>query len=546
MRSKIISKSKKGDEPSAGSSAVMLVIIAALIIFYLLSVPPAERQKLLEGEPLEGNNGGTGTGSSAPENEALLRENIGRLVKMPFSEKNHEMSALTVSTQTNAEVITSKSSLYIRNSIFTKNFPTINFEIDPDHSDNLKLSFNVEKASGVLMIYLNGQEIFAGEVKYTSPPAIELPSSALKEDNKLLFYLYRPTWAFWRINEYQLLDVNILGEVEDISKSTANIDFALTDIEYTNIDQATFFFIPDCTLSEVGKLNIYLNTRKVYSAIPDCGVQNYIILDTYDINSGKNTIGFKTEKGSYLIDQPRVKTKLKDQIFPIYYFDLKEKYFYDEEDDDDDVNKYKYFCGIDEVSIYLEHEGESIDTDVDCDDDEDCNGNFRRYNNPKSDSTVRNALCEELDDDEYKYFCDEDDRSILIKNEDIVEDTGWNCNTDKTCEDNYELYNSIQLESMVKDEICEYDEDIGNDYFGEAELKGKYDVDVTLRFNNNDYKELTVWVNGYRKHVSTRESLYDFNIDTYVFPGSNSVELVPDTDDLSITELKVELTEEEN
>ncbi len=544
MRSKIISKSKKGDEPSAGSSAVMLAIIAAIIVLYLLSVPPAERQKLLDGDSID-DNGVTATSGTTFETETLIRENIGRLVTMPFSEKNHDMSAVTVSTQTNAEVIINKNSLYIRNSIFTKKFPTIEFEIDPDHSDNLKLSFNIEKASGVLMIYLNGQEIFAGEMKYTSPPAIELPSSALKEDNTLLFYLYRPTWAFWRINEYQLLDVNILGEIEDISNSAANIGFAITDIEYANIDQATLFFIPDCTISEVGKLNVYLNNRKVYSAIPDCGVQNYIILDTFDINSGKNSIGFRTEKGSYLIDQPRVKTKLKDQIFPVYYFDLKDKYFYEEEDNDDEAD-YKYFCGIDEVSIYLEHEGESIDTEIDCDDDEDCNGNFRRYYNPKADSTVRNALCEELDDDEFKYFCDEDDRSILMKTEDVVEDTGWNCNSGRTCEGNYELYSSIQLESMVKDEICEYDEDTGNDYFGEAELKGKYNVDVTVRFNNNDYKELTVWVNGYRKHISTRDSLYDFNINAYVFPGSNSIELVPDTSDISITELRVELAENEN
>ncbi len=544
MRSKIISKSKKGDEPAAGSSAVMLVIIAAIIIFYLLSVPPVERQRLLDGDDIDDDNGGTLTGSSTFETETLIKENIGRLVKMPFSEKNHEMSAVTVSTQINAEVISNKNSLYIRNSIFTKKFPTIEFEIDPDHSNNLKLSFNVETASGVLMLYLNGQEIFAGEMKYTSPPAIELPSSALKEDNTLLFYLYRPTWAFWRINEYQLVDVNILGEIEDISKDSASIDFAITDVEYVNIDQATFFFIPDCTINDVGKLNVYLNNRKIYSAVPDCGVQNYVILDTFDISSGKNTLGFKTDKGTYLIDQPRVKTKLKDQIFPVYYFDLEDKYFYEEEEDNDEAD-YKYFCGIDEASIYLEHEGESIDTEIDCDNDEDCNGNFRRYYNPKTDSTVRNALCEELDDDEFKYFCDEDDRSILIKTEDIVDDTGWNCNSGKTCEGNYELYNSIQLESMVKDEICEYDEDTGNDYFGEAELQGKYNVDVRLRFNNNDYKELTVWINGYRKHVSTRDSLYEFNIDTYVFPGSNSVELVPDTADISITELRVELAENE-
>ena len=61
MRSKIISKSKKGDEPAAGSSAVMLVIIAAIIIFYLLSVPPTERQRLLDGDSIDDIEGVTRT-----------------------------------------------------------------------------------------------------------------------------------------------------------------------------------------------------------------------------------------------------------------------------------------------------------------------------------------------------------------------------------------------------------------------------------------------------------------------------------------------------
>ncbi len=546
--SNVFKKSKKGAEPSAGSSAIMLVIIAGVIIFYLLMVSPTERAKLLNDSSSSGGTGGN-SGATFTEQEMLLQENIGRLTKMPFSEKNHELSALSINTKTNAQVVADVSSLYVRNSVFTKKFPEINFRMDPDLSANVKLSFNVVKANGVLMVYLNGHEVFAGDIKYTSPPAIELPEDILDDNNNLVFYLYRPTWAIWRIGEYELRNVNILADITDISNDAATVDFAISDIEYDNIDEARFYFLPECTVSEVGKLTIFLNNRRIYSAIPDCGIQNHLILDTYELDPGKNTVSFKTESGEYLLDQLRVKTILKDTVYPVYYFDLDDKYFFEGEDEDDEED-YTYFCD-ESISnsnnngrtILFEYDGDVIETGWECDDNEDCFGNFRRYTEEKSESMVTNRLCEELDEDDFKYFCATDDESILMKNERDVEDTGWECTGGRTCEGNSELYDREKLEAIVKEELCYYDDDNTPIYYGDAQFKEKYDVTVTLRFPDNNYKELTVWVNGYRKHVSTREHAYDFNIDAYLYPGSNAVEIVPESSDIRVTELKIELEE---
>jgi len=545
-------KSKKGDEPNAGNSAVVLLIIAGVIVLYLLFISPSERAKLLGGEPtLEEDK--TFTTLSEADKDLLIQENIGKIVKSPYSEKLHYMSAVTISTQTNAQTIQEKSSLYIRNAIFTKNFPELGFDLNPSLADNLKLSFNVKEAKGLLMIYLNGEEIFTGRIEYTSPPAIEIPKRYLQEENNLVFYVDRPSWAFWRVEEYELTNVKIFGDVTDVSKDSAQVSFALTDFEKENLETAKLYYFPDCITTGVGKLNIYLNDNKVYSAIPDCGIINFMVLDTDELISGKNNLDFSTNAGTYLIDQLRVKTILEDQVYPVYYFDLKHKYFYDEDDAEEDED-YKYFCDDNGYEILMRYEGDIEDTGWECDNKENCLGQFAYYNSEKSESTVVNKLCDNLDDDEFEYFCDDDDKSIFFRYDtgdegthditDEYEDTGWNCDSGKTCKDRSKIYDREKLGDIVEDDLCYYDDDNSDDYIGDYNLRSDYDIKVTLRFPDNDFKELTVWVNGYRKSVSTMDSKYDFYIDDYVYPGSNSVELVPETDNVRVSELKIEIEED--
>ncbi len=403
---KKILKSRKGNEPSAANAGVVVILIAGLIIFYLLWISPVDRANLL-GENTTDSDG-DGIIDSDSDYELLLQENIGRLTKLPYSERNHDLSALSVSTKTSAQEIKHFDNLYVRNSVFTKKFPEIRFTIDESITKNLKLSFNLEKSAGILMIYLNGNEIFAGEMIQQSPPALMLPEEYLQDINTLTFYLYRPSWAFWQINEYMMNNVNILGDVTDFSNTAGEVDFQISNIEFDNIDEATFFFFPECELDKVGKLTITLNNQKIYSAVPDCGIQNYVVLNPYDLQSSKNTLGFKTEKGYYLIDQIRVKTELKDQIFPVYYFDLDEEYFED-------------------------------------------------------------------------------------------------------------------------------------DTYGNPELKEKYyDVNVTIRFVNNDWKNLKLWINGFQRQISSHEIVYELNLDSFVVPKSNSIELIPVSEDISVAEIKVE------
>jgi len=406
---KKILKSRKGNEPTAASAGVVVILIAGLIIFYLLWISPTERAELLGENSTDSD--GDGIDDENDNYDLLLQENIGRLMKLPYSEREHDLSAISVSTKVSAEELKHFDTLYARNSVFTKKFPEIRFTIDSDITKNLKLSFNLEQSQGILMIYLNGNEIFAGEILQQSPPAIELPDEYIQDMNTLSFYIYRPSWAFWQINEYRMKDVKVLGDVTDYSNNAGEIDFQMSSIEFANIDESTFFFFPDCELDKVGKLTITLNGQKIFSAIPDCGIQNYVVLNPLNLQPSQNTLGFKTEKGYYLLDQIRIKNELKAQIYPIHYFDLKDEYF---EDDD--------------------------------------------YGNP--------------------------------------------------------------------------------------EFKEKYyDVNITLRFVDDSWKNLKLWINGFQRQITSRETEYKLNLDSFVLPKSNSLELIPANDDINVAEIKVELFE---
>jgi hypothetical protein len=546
MNSRKLIKSKKGEEPAATSAGLIILIVAGLIIFYLLMVSPSERLRLLEGDSSFEGDGTISQGGS--QSRFLIEENIGEIGKSPYSTKDHEMSAITISTTTDAQTVFEKSSIYVRNSAFTKSFPELVFDTNPELSKNLKLSFNVEKADGILTVYLNDNEIFTGRIRYTSPPAIELPQRYLEEENNLVFYLNRPSWAFWRIEEYELRDIKILGEITDVSKDSAQVDFAITDFDYDNLETTKLYFYPECLTTQVGKLDIHFNNIKVYSAIPDCGAINRIILEPTDFIIGRNTLNFGTQSGTYIVDQIKVRTDLKEQIYPTYYFDLERKYFYnaDSNNNDDEDEEYKYFCDNDGTSILLRYEEDIEETGWECDTNENCLGNFEYYPSDKTENTILNILCEELDDDEYKYSCDDNERSILFKYEDDLENTGWNCQSGKICKGNYKIYDRERLKDIVREDICEYqDEEDIEEGFSEAnaELKTNYDIEVIFRFPNNDFKELTIWTNGYKKLISTRDNDYSFFIDNYVYPGSNSIEIVPRTDNIKVSYMKVELKE---
>ncbi len=374
---------------SAGNAAVLVGIVAGVMILYILFLPPDVRDDLLNG------NGTTING--VEYNETPLLETPGRLDYLKFDQIEHTLPSFRIYATKEGKAIKDIDSLYVKDGLFEDVVKEVTFEVDPDTTDNLLLSFNVDQADGNLIILLNNHEIFNRALIEGSPRPITLPRDYLEYDNVLTFKTDSPGIAFWATHEYQLSTVVVTADVLDLSNSDAIQHFFITGQEKDNLETATVWFYPRCSTASVGKLSITLNDFLVYSTLADCGVMNKFTVSDQDIMEGENSLEFSTEQGSYLIDNLEVRTHLKEQIYPVYYFELDRDLFriVDEKNPEDDV----------------------------------------------------------LDDD--------------------------------------------------------------------------YDVILTLRFPDNEDKRADIYVNGHKFSLNTDSTIFERNIDSYVFHGTNSIEIIP-------------------
>jgi len=299
----------------ASNAATLVAIIAGLILLYIMFMPPAERVKLLD----ENSTSDDGTTAS---NLTMLLVYPGRLDYIGQKDIEHTIPPLNLYTKTEAKILKSVSSLYVSNNIFKKNFATLNFDIsDLTNTANPTLSFNINKASGRLIITLNGNSVYDATI--TSPSkTLYLDRTMLKEHNEVVFSVSGVGIMFWATNQYELEDVKIMADLTDISQQKSSAVFLVSSTEKNNLDKVYVKFNPNCVQSAVGKLNVFVNEFNVFSSIPDCNSLRPIEIPGTHLASGENRISFMTEKGAYLIDNIIVKSVLKEAVYPTYYFEL--------------------------------------------------------------------------------------------------------------------------------------------------------------------------------------------------------------------------------
>ncbi len=560
-------RKRKGQ--SAGNAAVLVLLIAIMIIMFILFLRPEDRAAILDEPPTDGFGGGGTSGDD--ENLTLLEEPVGRLDYINFNKKEHELPSFRIFTNTAASEFRRLDYVYVKSAAFEKKAKNVSFEIRrPENVQNMKLSFNVADANGALIILLNGREIFYSDLPEGSPAPIELPTSLLMKDNVLTFKVSSPGWQFWRVNVYSLRNLQVLGDVTDLSGSEATQYFTISEMENANIDTATLFFYPGCQINDVGKLTIKLNGRQVYSSVADCGIMNHVELDTSDIFEGSNKLEFETIKGSYLLDQVQVKTELKSLVYPVYYFTMEDKYF------EGDPEEREELCGLADDVCPDNCNG---DEDKDC-----CYEESRDNYWCDMETTNTNDRCVEYVDSQYCFRC-------LSGYEDYSGDAAETCeglcgddNDDLcpvSCSGLYQggiyydkdcCYISSNeaffwcddvpiagLKSVCEEGVSSYEcDDCPNGYRDgdgrrptckkketdlekEEELKKKYDTLLKIKFVDEEIKKLDVIVNGFKVYVDTNRLVFTQNIDDYVRTGTNSIELIPKSDNINIAELNVEI-----
>ena len=300
---------KKGQ--SAGGAAALIAAILGLMLLYILFLPPGDRDTLL------GNNstaGGSVKGISQ-ETRTLLSESPGTIFKSKQDEFEHKLNAFNLFSRSEDQIIKTVDGFSLDSKIKRKTFP---LTIDQAKTSNLQLAFQVVKGNGNLIVRMNDFEVYSGEAKGFS--SLNLDSA--KAENVIEFSVPDSGFAFWQNNNYQITDIKITGTV----KSTENLEsrqvFIVSNDEYNAISTASILYYVGCRTGEAGTLSTYLNDQLLYSSVPDCGSPVKIQVDPQAIQKGSNTIKFNAERGSFLIDQLELKTKLKEAIEPIYYFDI--------------------------------------------------------------------------------------------------------------------------------------------------------------------------------------------------------------------------------
>tara|TARA_Y100000310_G_scaffold342247_1_gene444584 strand:- start:2172 stop:3371 length:1200 start_codon:yes stop_codon:yes gene_type:complete len=303
------------------NAAILVAVIAGLIILYILFLPEAEREALLENKSIDSVSGGS---SSSSGGDFLLREFPGRLDNVE-GVLDKTIPNIFLFETTNAKELESINPLIVRNGWFDEKKRSVSFGIDDlENTDNIILSFNAKEHEGILTIKLNNEIIYENEIVSQSVAPIRLNENLLTESSNTLEFSVSSVGArFWKTNEYSLDGIRIIGDITDRSKQESRNVFTLTSTDVFNIERADLRFVPYCRDEEkVGVLDVLINSREVFSAVPVCEDSYRQPIPLGVLNEGENRVIFRTNKGSYSVEQIKVEFVEKDTRTKVYFFEM--------------------------------------------------------------------------------------------------------------------------------------------------------------------------------------------------------------------------------
>ena len=316
------------------NAAVLVAVIGGLIILYILFLPESEREALLEGEDIEK----TSKSSSKDNEDILLREFPGRLDNVEGI-LDKTIPNIFLFEKTDAKELEKLNPFIVRNGWFDEKKRVVSFGIeDMENTDNVILSFNAKKHEGILTIKLNNEIIYENEIISETVAPIRLKKNLLRDENTFEFGVSSVGFRFWKTNEYSLDDIKIVGDITDRSKQESRNIFTLTGTELFNVERVDLRFVPYCrNVASVGVLEIFINNREVFSAVPVCEDPYRQPLPLGVLNAGENRLIFKTNKGSYSVEQIKIEFVEKEIRETVYFFEVNQSIIDDIEAGDVDV-----------------------------------------------------------------------------------------------------------------------------------------------------------------------------------------------------------------
>ena len=359
---------KRKGQGSAGAS-ILVIVIAVSIIFYILFLPPDERAKLLDEDYSSGDSGSSNYDLiNDLDGEVILNEDVGRLDILKEDYFTHEISSFSLMSSTESGMIYELNSALVSRSVFSKKDFTFEFDVfDKDLMENFLFSFEKEEGSGILTIYLNEKVLAEKYFDKANPDPIKLPKDMIVNGkNTVRFEVSSPGILFFLTNKYTLEKIRIFADTTDASGLNSRHTFILEDSEYENLESATVTFFTECINEKIGILNVKLNGYQIYNSVADCGNYVKFNLNKAYLENSENILEFYSDKGSYIIDQFKIRTDLKEPIFPVYYFEIDSDEMEVIEDGDVGLNLTIDFVEKDDdynqVEISINNRKISIDT----------------------------------------------------------------------------------------------------------------------------------------------------------------------------------------
>lgn len=292
----------------------LIGIITLLFIFYILFLPPAEREALLADEEI------TELPPGAPGSNVLLLAPVGSLEFVGARERDHYLPNIYLQEGREAQILTTLSPFTISKGLYGDAFKEITFPVaDPANTGNVMLSFQTPVHKGTLVISINGFQIFEGSITVQNPAPVSIRPEYLRQQNTLKFEVQGfgiPT------KTYEFRDIKVIGDVTDVRKQRALETIPISEEEYNNFESAFLDFYPLCSQATVGAMEITLNDEIIFSGVPACESLNRQDIFKEDLKLGKNVLTIRASRGSFGVEQLRLKTFLKPSKGFIDYFNV--------------------------------------------------------------------------------------------------------------------------------------------------------------------------------------------------------------------------------
>lgn len=281
----------------------LIAVIGLFLLTYIILLPPGEKERLVGEQPVGGGYGGVSGGGQITsgiflsEHPGILYPPESRIINTPLAS-----ASLFSTIEPGSESLA--SSVTVKNSAFREEKKDLAFSLADAHNiQDAQLLFLVKEGNGDLIVSLNGQEIFRGQVSVDDLP-LRLPRSLLQTINHLEFRVSGPGLNIFASHEYVLKDVQIFFKRLSENKLEART-FVVSNAELPHLQRMTLYFLINCfTLREDGRLVVTLNGKVIADGLVVCDAGPAALeLDNAHLIAGRNVLTFSVDKGKYVLEQ---------------------------------------------------------------------------------------------------------------------------------------------------------------------------------------------------------------------------------------------------